>query len=159
MLNKIFALHANLLKSLSNATRLEIIQLLRHGELNVTDLHSMLSCTQSSISQHLRILKGAGVIKSKRTGKEVYYSIADNRFLEASDIIRDYLISSLAKKDQKLARDFTDSMTILEDPVCNMPLSPTSISFEHYFEGKKYYFCASGCQAEFIKHPKVYLNV
>lgn len=65
------------LKVLSDATRLRIVSLLRHGELCVCDLTETLQIPQSTVSRHLATLKAAGWVKSRRSGKWMHYLLLD----------------------------------------------------------------------------------
>ena len=66
---------AEILKALSDPTRLRIVSLLRHGELCVCDLMEALQTPQSKISRHLAFLKNAGWVKATRSGKWVHYQL------------------------------------------------------------------------------------
>ena len=68
---------ADFFKNLSDPTRLSILCMLTHGDKCVCDIADALGATQSSISHQLRILKQSRRIKSRRAGKIVYYSLAD----------------------------------------------------------------------------------
>src|SRR4030067_2130389 len=66
---------AELFKILSVDTRIEIIELLKKEDKCVNDLAEALGISQSAVSQHLRVLKGAGFVKDKRQGYWIYYSL------------------------------------------------------------------------------------
>ncbi|MDO5422193.1 MAG: metalloregulator ArsR/SmtB family transcription factor [Eubacteriales bacterium] len=68
---------ADLFKIFGDPTRLRILCLLSGGELCVQDIAGGLAMTQSAISHQLRILKQSALVKSRRDGKTVYYSLAD----------------------------------------------------------------------------------
>jgi DNA-binding transcriptional ArsR family regulator len=68
---------AALLKAFGNPLRLAILLELRDGEQCVHDLVTALDAAQPLVSQHLKVLKGAGVLEGRRRGKEMVYSIAD----------------------------------------------------------------------------------
>ena len=68
---------AEILKALSDPTRLRIVSLLRHGELCVCDLMEALQTPQSKISRHLAFLKNAGWVKATRSGKWMHYQLLD----------------------------------------------------------------------------------
>lgn len=70
---------ADILKVLSDPTRLRILSLLRHGELCVCDLTAALRIPQSTISRHLSSLKTAGWVRPRRSGKWMHYCLAENR--------------------------------------------------------------------------------
>lgn len=66
-----------LFKCLSDSTRISIIYSLKGIELTVTELTYVLSMTQSAISHQLKILRDANIVKFRKDGKEVYYSLSD----------------------------------------------------------------------------------
>lgn len=66
---------AELFKILSVDKRIEIIELLKKGSMNVNALAEALKISQSAVSQHLRVLKGAGFVKDERQGYWIYYSL------------------------------------------------------------------------------------
>ncbi len=68
---------AELLKAFAHPLRLAIVLEVRDGERCVHDLVDALDAAQPLVSQHLRVLKQAGVLTSRRRGREVAYSIAD----------------------------------------------------------------------------------
>ncbi|MCY0900921.1 MAG: metalloregulator ArsR/SmtB family transcription factor [Firmicutes bacterium] len=71
---------ADVYKALADKTRLRILALLAHGELCVCELVPILSMSQPSVSQHLRKLRQAGLVKERKTAQWVYYSIDGARF-------------------------------------------------------------------------------
>lgn len=160
MYSKMFELHAELLKALAHPRRLEIIQLLRDQALNVTDIYEMLDLPQANISQHLMILRQAGVVTTLRDGKQIVYSIAHPQILTASDALREVLIdqhkgSQLA---ESLAITMKDLIPIVHDPVCGMRVSPKTASDSLEHKGHQYYFCASGCKKKFSERPDQYVG-
>lgn len=68
---------ADAYKVFSDATRLRILFALSHKELCVCDIATLLGMTMSAVSHQLRILKQSNLVKNRREGKEVYYSISD----------------------------------------------------------------------------------
>jgi len=66
---------AELFKILSVDKRIEIVEFLKKEPMSVNALADALRITQSAISQHLRVLKGAGLVKNERRGYWVYYSL------------------------------------------------------------------------------------
>lgn len=66
---------AELLKALANPVRLCILRtLVNQGSKNVTELHSCLEVSQSSVSQHLSTLRQSGLVSADKVGNLVYYS-------------------------------------------------------------------------------------
>ncbi len=68
---------ADLFKVFGDGTRIRILYVLLEAEVCVCDLATLLGMTQSAVSHQLRILKQARLIKSRRDGKTVFYSLAD----------------------------------------------------------------------------------
>ena len=74
---------ARLFQALSDPTRLKIVALLGGGPLNVTAIVNRVEATQPAVSRHLRILREVGLIRDRRLGKEVEYSLETGRVREA----------------------------------------------------------------------------
>ena len=68
---------ADFYKVFGDATRVKILCVLLESEMCVCDLAELLGMTQSAISHQLRVLKQAKLVKNRREGKTVYYSLAD----------------------------------------------------------------------------------
>ena len=68
---------AELFKVFGDSTRIRILYVLMEAELCVCDIADILGMTQSAISHQLRILKANRLVKSKRSGKSIFYSLAD----------------------------------------------------------------------------------
>ena len=147
MSTHVFDLQAKMTKALSNATRLQIIHLLRHHTLTVSQIQMMLAVSQSVVSQHLKSLKLAHIITSRRQGKEIYYEIADSRILMACDAIH-----SLVSGDP-----LPEAVEpIVVDSVCGMELTPSTAPHNTSYNGVVHYFCAKGCYDKFITDPGEY---
>lgn len=69
---------SELFKALSDMTRVRILFSLLGGEMCVCDIQELVGVTQSAVSHQLRTLKQAGLVKYRRDGKSLYYSIADD---------------------------------------------------------------------------------
>ncbi len=68
---------ADLYKMFADSTRVRILAALQRKELCVFDLAALLGISQSALSHQLRILKQAKLVKSRREGKIIFYSLAD----------------------------------------------------------------------------------
>jgi len=78
---------AEMLKALAHPTRLQILELLKDGELCVCKIVPELQMEQSNVSRHLNILKKEGLVTSRKEGLKVFYRLNDpkiNDLLEAS---------------------------------------------------------------------------
>ena len=69
---------AELFKVFGDSTRIRILFVLFEAEVCVCDLAAVLNMTQSAISHQLRILKTSKLVKSRREGKSIFYSLADD---------------------------------------------------------------------------------
>lgn len=78
-----------LLKSLAHPYRLRIIRTLRDGEHRVCYIESHLGLEQPYCSQQLAILQKAGLVRSRRDGKNIFYKVVDSRVFVVVDIIDD----------------------------------------------------------------------
>ena len=72
---------ADFYKVFGDATRIKILCVLLESEVCVCDLAEILGMTQSAISHQLRVLKQMKLVKNRREGKTVYYSLADDHIL------------------------------------------------------------------------------
>ncbi len=79
---------ASMLKAIAHPVRIAILNLLEeHGLLSVSEIYQKLGIEQSSTSHHLGILKDKGVLKSKRDGKNTYYSLKHENFAKVVECI------------------------------------------------------------------------
>ena len=156
MYSELFELHAGLLKALAHPRRLEIIHLLRDLSLCVSEIYEMLDLPQANISQHLMILRDAGVVVTARDGKQIIYKLASPRIIKASDLLREVLIDQHQGSEiaSQLALNMKDLVPLVHDPVCHMRVSPKTAGFKTERNSQTYYFCASGCLKKFEQNPE-----
>ena len=83
---------AVLFKMFADSTRLKILNLLLYKELNVCEIASLLNMTHSAISHQLANLKIVNLVKSRKNGKEVYYSLADNHISSIIAIGKEHVL-------------------------------------------------------------------
>lgn len=69
---------AELFKTFGDSTRIKILFSLFDQEKNVNDIADTLSMTVSAVSHQLKILKSSKLVKARRAGKQIYYSLADD---------------------------------------------------------------------------------
>ena len=69
---------AELFKVFGDSTRIKILYSMFDAELNVGEMSKILNLSQSSVSHQLRILKDAKLVKFRREGKSIYYSLDDD---------------------------------------------------------------------------------
>jgi DNA-binding transcriptional ArsR family regulator len=80
---------ARCLKVLAHPIRLMIIHLLGDGELSVQELEKAVGISQSSVSQHLSLLKDKEILESRRVAQQVFYRLRDPRLLQLTAITRE----------------------------------------------------------------------
>ena len=83
---------AILFKMFADSTRLKILQSLINTELNVCEIAYLLNMTHSAISHQLATLKMVNLVKSRKKGKEVYYSLADEHVSSIIDIGKEHIM-------------------------------------------------------------------
>lgn len=81
------------LKAISHEGRLMILCHLVTGEKSVTELEELLSARQAAVSQQLARLRLEGLVKPRREGKAIYYSLADDRPKRVLEVIYDMFCS------------------------------------------------------------------
>lgn len=100
---RVFELHAEVCKTLSNPVRLRIINELQDGEMTVGALAKRLDIRQAHLSQHLSILRLRGVVVTRKDGVNVYYNIANHKIVKACNLIREVLIERLQREQSMLS--------------------------------------------------------
>ncbi len=75
-------------RALADPKRLCVLELLAVGELSVSDLSARVGCQIPNMSQHLAVLRSAGLVTTRRSGNTIYYRLADPRVLEAYQLIQ-----------------------------------------------------------------------
>jgi ArsR family transcriptional regulator len=80
---------ARCLKVLAHPIRLMIIHLLGAGELSVQELEKAVGISQSSVSQHLGLLRDKEILESRRVAQQVFYRLRDPRLLQLTEITRE----------------------------------------------------------------------
>ena len=82
---------AELFKIFGDSTRARIICALEISEMCVCDIAALLNMTSSAISHQLRVLKQASIVKNRREGKVVYYSLADEHISKIFNLAFDHI--------------------------------------------------------------------
>ncbi len=96
-------MQAEVCKTLTNPKRLEIIHALKDGEKNVTELVEILGIPKANVSQHLSVMKNRGILKSRREGVNIYYSISNPKVIEACNLMREVLTEQLKERESILS--------------------------------------------------------
>jgi ArsR family transcriptional regulator, virulence genes transcriptional regulator len=100
----ILEMHARVCKTMAHPLRLALLNALREGERSVSDLAEAIGTTQPLASQHLAVLRNQGLLRNRRNGNEVYYSIAYPKMIQACDLLREVLFEHLRSQEELTRR-------------------------------------------------------
>jgi ArsR family transcriptional regulator len=95
---RIFEMQADACLALANPKRLQILNLLKDGEMSVARLTEEMGINKANISQHLAILRQKNILEARRQGTTIYYRIVNPKITEACTIMRGVLIEILKEK-------------------------------------------------------------
>lgn len=107
-MDEVYRIQADVLKTLSNPKRLEIVHLLAGGPREVGKLAEELGISQPNVSQHLAIMRSAGVVEAERDGREVRYRLADPEIIVACETMRGVLVRRLSRISEAAMRTPAD---------------------------------------------------
>jgi ArsR family transcriptional regulator len=79
---------ASIAKALADAKRLCVVERLADGERSVSDLSRDVGCQVPNMSQHLSVLRSAGIVTSRREGSTIFYRLADPQVLEVYRLLQ-----------------------------------------------------------------------
>ena len=96
-MDEITRLQADILKTLASPRRLEILHRLADGPCEVRRLASDIAASQPNVSQHLAVLRAAGLVEAERDGREVRYRLSDPDVMVACGIMRTVLQRRLTR--------------------------------------------------------------
>jgi DNA-binding transcriptional ArsR family regulator len=89
--HEVYERQAVICKAFANPTRLHLVELLTHGECWVSELQEGLGISKANLSQHLAILRSAGVVATRREGKQLHCDIAMPEVKQAMGLLRTML--------------------------------------------------------------------
>ncbi|HTK45498.1 MAG TPA: metalloregulator ArsR/SmtB family transcription factor [Patescibacteria group bacterium] len=90
-MDEITRLQADVLKVLAHPARIEILHRLAGGPIEVGRLAELIGTTQPNASQHLAVLRGAGLVEPDRHGREIRYRLTDPDVIVACSLMRGVL--------------------------------------------------------------------
>ena len=93
--DQIYSYHAEMCQVFSHPKRLELIDVLRAGEMSVSDLSQKLGIAPANLSQHLAMMRERRILLSRKEGNVVYYRIANPKLLQAFDMLREILFEQI----------------------------------------------------------------
>ena len=86
--DRAFQRAATIGRAMSDPKRLCVLESLADGELSVSELSTRVRCQVPNMSQHLAVLRSAGLVTARRDGSTVFYRLTDQRVLEAYQLIQ-----------------------------------------------------------------------
>jgi DNA-binding transcriptional ArsR family regulator len=111
-MDEITILQAEVLKVMASPRRLEILHRLAAGPLEVGRLAAELGASQPNVSQHLAVMRSAGMVEAERDGREVRYRLADPDVIRACDVMRGVLERRLSRLGRLASAAPTDTAAI-----------------------------------------------
>ncbi len=93
-------MQAEICKILASSKRIEIIAALKDGEKTVTELVEILETPKANVSQHLSVMRLKGILKSRRDGVNIYYSIANPKVVKACALMNEVLAELLMERSR-----------------------------------------------------------
>jgi DNA-binding transcriptional ArsR family regulator len=96
---------SEIFKVLSEPMRIKILDSLRGGEKNVTELIKLTGSQQANVSKHLGIMRKAGVVSARRKGLNIFYSVKEKKFFTLCDNICDYLARRNEEEKELFAKE------------------------------------------------------
>ena len=96
--SEITQLHAEICAGLADPNRILILYELSQSPRNVTELSTNLKMQQPLVSRHLKVLRERGMVIPNRKGTVIQYTLADDRLIQALDLLRAVMRDGLAKR-------------------------------------------------------------
>jgi ArsR family transcriptional regulator len=100
----IFEYQAEVCKTLASPKRLEIISALSEGEKSVSELVDILGIPKANVSQHLALMRHKGVLKTRKKGVNVYYSISSHKVVQACTLMKEVLTEQMHEQSKLYKR-------------------------------------------------------
>ena len=91
-------LHASICQGLADPKRILMLYALRERPMHVNELAEALDVPQPTVSRHLKVLRERQLVATEREGPSVRYSLADERVIDALDILRAVLLGTLSRQ-------------------------------------------------------------
>ena len=98
-------MYVKIFKALAHPIRMKIVRNLRNGPLCVCIINETVDFSQSNLSQHLKILKDAGILKSDKEGLKIMYSIKDEEVKNLLDIAEKIIKNEVGAMNDRLSAD------------------------------------------------------
>jgi DNA-binding transcriptional ArsR family regulator len=93
-----YEMQAQLCQALGNATRLEIVHILRDGPQHVNSMAQSIGLDQASLSRHLKVLRDHNIVITHRHGKEIIYNLANPKVVDICNLLRQILTKQFTRE-------------------------------------------------------------
>ena len=100
----IYDLQAEVSKTMAHPLRLAILHNLKDCEKTVNELTEITGASQSNVSQHLALMRQRGIVKTRKSGQNIYYRVYSPKISQACDMVREVLIEQLSQR-QEIAKN------------------------------------------------------
>ncbi len=91
-------LHARICSAISDPHRILLLYAIAEETRNVNSLAEVVGISQSAASRHLKVLRERGIIQARREGPQVLYTLTDERFIQALDLLREVMLHQMAEQ-------------------------------------------------------------
>ena len=95
---ELLTIHATLCKAIADPTRIALLYEIGDGPRHVNQLVDVLAIPQATVSRHLKVLRDASLVATRRDGPYIFYELADRRVLEALNLMRAVRSDILARQ-------------------------------------------------------------
>jgi DNA-binding transcriptional ArsR family regulator len=98
---EMYRMKAELCKAFSDPKRLMIVNVLGQGEITVNELSEIVGLQQPVVSRNLAILRHYGVVKTRREGTRIHYSLTDDKIIQACNLVHEILLGQMEGQKNK----------------------------------------------------------
>jgi len=100
---RFYRIHSEVCKTLAHPKRQEILDNLRLQKMTVNEMVKKTGISQANLSQHLAILRAKGIVTTERKGIHVYYALANDKIIQAFDLISEMLKESMKEQSETIS--------------------------------------------------------
>lgn len=97
---EVFRLHADICKTLSHPKRLQILDVLQGDEMAAGDIVKSTGIAKANASQHLALMRNAGILVARRDGVNIYYRVTSPKVIQACRLMRDVLMEHNSRTER-----------------------------------------------------------
>ena len=91
-------MQSDVCKTLASPKRIEILNALKEGEKTVSELVEILGVPKANVSQHLAVMRHKGILKFRREGINMYYSVSNRKVIDACLLMKEVLMEQMKEK-------------------------------------------------------------